>query len=125
MAESDHTMRTDTQSTGAGGGTSPQPATFPPVQSTDASGTPKNIDFILDIPMSVTVYVGSTKMAIRDLLQLAQGSVIELDKLAGEPMEVMVNNKLVAKGEVVVVNEKFGIRLTDVISTAERVQQLG
>jgi flagellar motor switch protein FliN/FliY len=74
--------------------------------------------------MQVTVQVGSTKMVIRDLLQLGQGSVIELEKLAGEPMEVLVNNKLVARGEVVVVNEKFGIRLTDVISAAERVQQL-
>jgi flagellar motor switch protein FliN/FliY len=86
---------------------------------------PKNLDFILDIPMQVTVQVGSTKMVIRELLQLGQGSVIELEKLAGEPMEVLVNNKLVARGEVVVVNEKFGIRLTDVISAAERVQQLG
>ena len=85
---------------------------------------PKNIDFILDIPMLVTVQVGSTKMVIRELLQLGQGSVIELEKLAGEPMEVLVNNKLVARGEVVVVNEKFGVRLTDVISAAERVQQL-
>lgn len=85
---------------------------------------PKNIDFILDIPMQVTVQVGSTKMVIRELLQLGQGSVIELEKLAGEPMEVLVNNKLVARGEVVVVNEKFGVRLTDVISAAERVQQL-
>lgn len=100
------------------------PASFPPVTNTAAPEPPKNIDFILDIPMSVSVYIGSTKMAIRDLLQLAQGSVIELDKLAGEPMEVMVNNKLVAKGEVVVVNEKFGIRLTDVVSAAERVKQL-
>jgi flagellar motor switch protein FliN/FliY len=74
--------------------------------------------------MMVTVQVGSTKMVIRELLQLGQGSVIELEKLAGEPMEVLVNNKLVARGEVVVVNEKFGIRLTDVISAAERVQQL-
>jgi flagellar motor switch protein FliN/FliY len=74
--------------------------------------------------MQVTVQVGSTKMVIRELLQLGQGSVIELEKLAGEPMEVLVNNKLVARGEVVVVNEKFGIRLTDVISAAERVQQL-
>ena len=89
------------------------------------SPAPKNIDFILDIPMQVTVQVGSTKMVIRELLQLGQGSVIELEKLAGEPMEVLVNNKLVARGEVVVVNEKFGIRLTDVISAAERVQQLG
>ena len=74
--------------------------------------------------MQVTVQVGSTKMVIRELLQLGQGSVIELEKLAGEPMEVLVNNKLVARGEVVVVNDKFGIRLTDVISAAERVQQL-
>jgi len=100
------------------------PASFPPVTNTAVAEPPKNIDFILDIPMKVSIYVGSTKMAIRDLLQLAQGSVIELDKLAGEPMEVMVNNKLVAKGEVVVVNEKFGIRLTDVVSAAERVKQL-
>ncbi|MCP9439180.1 MAG: flagellar motor switch protein FliN [Nitrospira sp.] len=109
----------------AGGGATPQPASFPPVQNVETTGAPKNIEFLLDIPMNVSVYVGSTKMAIRDLLQLAQGSVIELDKLAGEPMDVMVNNKLVARGEVVVVNEKFGIRLTDVVSAAERVQQLG
>ncbi|MBS0180772.1 MAG: flagellar motor switch protein FliN [Nitrospira sp.] len=121
MAEPDSATRAESQMTGS---QSPQPASFPPVQQVETGGTPKNIDFILDIPMSVTVYVGSTKMAVRDLLQLAQGSVIELDKLAGEPMEVMVNNKLVARGEVVVVNEKFGIRLTDVVSAAERVQQL-
>ncbi|NGZ08343.1 MAG: flagellar motor switch protein FliN [Nitrospira sp. LK70] len=121
MAESDSAIRPESQTAG---NQSPQPASFPPVQQAETGGTPKNIDFILDIPMSITVYVGSTKMAIRDLLQLSQGSVIELDKLAGEPMEVMVNNKLVARGEVVVVNEKFGIRLTDVVSAAERVQQL-
>ena len=121
MAESESTTPRDSQS---GVGTSPQLASFPPVQNSETGGSSKNIDFILDIPMNVAVYVGSTKMAIRDLLQLAQGSVIELDKLAGEPMEVMVNNKLVARGEVVVVNEKFGIRLTDVVSAAERVQQL-
>ncbi len=121
MAESESAMRADVQ---AEGKASPQPATFPTVQGGEAAVAPKNMDFLLDIPMSVAVYVGSTKMAIRDLLQLAQGSVIELDKLAGEPMEVMVNNKLVARGEVVVVNEKFGIRLTDVVSAAERVQQL-
>ena len=100
------------------------PASFPSVTNTAVAEQPKNIDFILDIPMQVTVQVGSTKMIIRELLQLGQGSVIELEKLAGEPMEVLVNNKLVARGEVVVVNEKFGIRLTDVISAAERVQQL-
>lgn len=101
------------------------PASFPSLDGGNAAPAPKNIDFILDIPMQVTVQVGSTRMVIRDLLQLGQGSVIELEKLAGEPMEVLVNNKLVARGEVVVVNEKFGIRLTDVISAAERVQQLG
>ena len=79
---------------------------------------------MLDIPVEVTVELGRTKMLIRELLQLGQGSVIELDKAAGDPMEVLVNNKLVARGEVVVVNEKFGIRLTDVISPAERVTQL-
>lgn len=121
MAEPDSATHTEPQATG---GQSPQSVSFPPVQNAETGGAPKNIDFILDIPMSVSVYVGSTKMAIRDLLQLAQGSVIELDKLAGEPMEVMVNNKLVARGEVVVVNEKFGIRLTDVVSATERVQQL-
>ncbi len=121
MAESESSTRADVQ---AEGKASPQPATFPTVQGGESAVAPKNMDFLLDIPMSVAVYVGSTKMAIRDLLQLAQGSVIELDKLAGEPMEVMVNNKLVARGEVVVVNEKFGIRLTDVVSAAERVQQL-
>ena len=102
----------------------PAPASFPSLDGGGAAPAPKNIDFILDIPMQVTVQVGSTKMVIRELLQLGQGSVIELEKLAGEPMEVLVNNKLVARGEVVVVNEKFGIRLTDVISAAERVQQL-
>jgi flagellar motor switch protein FliN len=121
MADSESVTASDSQTFGG------QPASstsFSSVQQAESGGPPKNIDFILDIPMSVTVYVGSTKMAIRDLLQLAQGSVIELDKLAGEPMDVMVNNKLVARGEVVVVNEKFGIRLTDVVSAAERVQQL-
>ncbi len=104
---------------------SPSPASFPPVDNEGAVPVQKNLDFILDIPMQVTVQVGSTKMAIRELLQLGQGSVVELEKLAGEAMEVLVNNKLVARGEVVVVNEKYGIRLTDVISTVERVQQLG
>jgi flagellar motor switch protein FliN/FliY len=129
MAESGVTSEAGASSETArgesGGSTAPQPAAFPPLQNVEASGAPKNIEFLLDIPMNVSVYIGSAKMAIRDLLQLAQGSVIELDKLAGEPMDVMVNNKLVARGEVVVVNEKFGIRLTDVVSTAERVQQLG
>jgi flagellar motor switch protein FliN len=121
MADDDATQAAETMNPEPVAAT---PASFPPVTNTAVAEQTKNIDFILDIPMKVSIYVGSTKMAIRDLLQLAQGSVIELDKLAGEPMEVMVNNKLVAKGEVVVVNEKFGIRLTDVVSAAERVKQL-
>ena len=84
-----------------------------------------DLDFILDIPLEVSVELGRTKMLISELLQLGQGSVIELTKLAGEPLEILVNQKLVARGEVVVINEKFGVRLTDIISPAERVKQLG
>jgi len=84
-----------------------------------------NLDFILDIPLEVSVELGRAKMLISDLLQLGQGSVIELTKLAGEPLEIFVNQKLIARGEVVVVNEKFGIRMTDIISPSERVKQLG
>ena len=84
-----------------------------------------NLGFVLDIPLEISVELGRTKMIISDLLQLGQGSVIELSKLAGEPLEILVNQRLVARGEVVVVNDKFGIRLTDVISPADRVKQLG
>ena len=95
-------------------------------RSPESSGpTSTNLDFILDIPMEVSVELGRSKMLISDLLQLGQGSVIELTKLAGEPLEVLVNQKLIARGEVVVVNEKFGIRLTDIISPTERVKRLG
>lgn len=85
----------------------------------------KKLDMILDIPLKVSVELGRTRMLVNDLLQLGQGSVIELSKLAGEPLEVLVNEKLVARGEVVVVNEKFGIRLTDIISPIERIEKLG
>ena len=84
----------------------------------------QNLDLILDIPLTVTVELGRSKLLINDLLQLGQGSVIELTKLVGEPLEVLVNNKLVARGEVVVVNDKFGVRLTDIVSPMERVQSL-
>lgn len=87
----------------------------PPVQS---------LDFILDVPLKLTVELGRSRMAVREILQLAQGSVVELTKFAGEPLEVLVNDKLIARGEVVVVNEKFGIRLTDIISPVERIEQL-
>lgn len=84
-----------------------------------------NLDVILDIPVTLSMEVGSTSISIRNLLQLNQGSVIELDRLAGEPLDVLVNGTLIAHGEVVVVNEKFGIRLTDVISPSERIKKLG
>lgn len=84
----------------------------------------KNLSLILDIPLRVTVELGRTKMPVSELLNLTQGSVVELSKLAGEPMEVLVNDKLIAKGEAVVVNEKFGVRLTDIISPTERVESL-
>ena len=84
----------------------------------------QNLDFILDIPLKVSVELGRAQVVIKDLLQLGQGSVSELDKLAGEPLEVLVNGKLVARGEVVVVNDRYGIRLTDVISPQERIKHL-
>ncbi len=83
-----------------------------------------NLGLILDIPLTVTVELGRSKMLINELLQLSQGSVVELTKLVGEPLEVLVNQKLVARGEVVVVNDKFGVRLTDIVSPIERVQSL-
>jgi flagellar motor switch protein FliN/FliY len=83
-----------------------------------------NLDVILDIPVTISMEVGATDINIRNLLQLNQGSVIELDRLAGEPLDVLVNGTLIAHGEVVVVNEKFGIRLTDVISPSERIKKL-
>ncbi|MBN2139998.1 MAG: flagellar motor switch protein FliN [Desulfovibrionaceae bacterium] len=88
-------------------------------------GTRRDLDFILDIPLEVSAELGRTKLLINELLQLGQGSVVELNKLAGEPLEIYVNGKLVARGEAVVINEKFGIRLTDIISPIERVKQLG
>ena len=82
------------------------------------------LDVILDIPVTIAMEIGRTTISIRNLLQLNQGSVVELDRLAGEPMDVLVNGTLIAHGEVVVVNDKFGIRLTDVISAAERLKKL-
>ena len=92
--------------------------------SASQTGTHNDIDFILDIPVQLTVELGRTKIAIKNLLQLAQGSVVELDGLAGEPMDVLVNGCLIAQGEVVVVNDKFGIRLTDIITPSERIRKL-
>lgn len=104
-----------------------QPATglFPSFDSTPTGpATMNDFDLILDIPVQITVELGRTKISIRNLLQLAHGSVVELDALAGEPMDVLVNGTLIAQGEVVVVNDKFGIRLTDIITPSERVRKL-
>lgn len=84
----------------------------------------KNLEFILDIPLQVTVELGRTKLLVKDILQLNQGAVVELTKLAGEPLDIFVNSKLVARGEAVVVNEKFGVRLVDIISPNERVEKI-
>ncbi|MCS7202890.1 MAG: flagellar motor switch protein FliN [Thermodesulfovibrio sp.] len=101
---------------------SPKIDEFTPVQEKPKI---RDIDFILDIPLELEVVIGRTRILVQELLQLTQGSVIALDKLAGEPMEVYVNGKLIGRGEVVVVNEKFGIRITDIITPQERVKQLG
>ena len=103
---------------------------LPPEQLDDSSSAAIepdgdiNLDMILELPVTISMEIGRTKISIRNLLQLNQGSVIELDRLAGEPMDVLVNDTLIAHGEVVVVNDKFGIRLTDVISTHERIKKL-
>jgi flagellar motor switch protein FliN/FliY len=97
---------------------------FQPLSKVQPTSTRNDIDMILDIPVQMTVELGRTKIAIRNLLQLAQGSVVELDGLAGEPMDVLVNGCLIAQGEVVVVNDKFGIRLTDIITPSERIRKL-
>ena len=113
-----------------GGGTATAEATPAPIfnklagSSPTAVGAVNDIDLILDIPVQLTVELGRTKIPIRHILQLAQGSVVELDGLAGEPMDVLVNGCLIAQGEVVVVNEKFGIRLTDIVTPSERMRKL-
>ena len=100
------------------------PATFTNFTPTAASGAGNDINMILDIPVQLTVELGRTRIPIKNILQLAQGSVVELEAMAGEPMDVLVNGYLIAQGEVVVVNEKFGIRLTDIVTPSERMRRL-
>ena len=95
------------------------------IDAPDTDQGERDLDFILDIPLELSVELGRTKMLVNDLLQLGQGSIVELNKLAGEPLDICINQKLVARGEAVVVNEKFGIRLTDIVSPIERVKSLG
>ncbi|HEY5365302.1 MAG TPA: flagellar motor switch protein FliN [Casimicrobiaceae bacterium] len=102
-----------------------RPAVFDRLAATPGvAGQPSDIGMVMDIPVQLTVQLGRTRLPIRDVLQLAQGSVVELDGLAGEPLDVYVNGCLLAQGEVVVVNEKFGIRLTDIVTPAERARKL-
>jgi len=100
-----------------------RPASFGNLNQ-ESGGMVANLEMILDIPVTVSVEIGRTKMIVRDLLQLGQGAVVELEKLAGDPMEILVNGKLVARGEAVVVNDKFGVKLTDIISLTERINKL-
>jgi len=104
---------------------SSQPAKLEELSPAQRTGTYPELEFILDIPLEISAEIGRTKMLIRDLLKLNQGSIIELEKFAGEPVEIYVNGKLMAKGEVVVVNDKFGVRITEIISAQERVKKLG
>ena len=101
------------------GDLAPSPSPAPPAGGADA-----NLDLILDVPVSLSLEVGHARIPIRNLLQLNQGSVVELERMAGEPLDVYVNGTLVAQGEVVVVNERFGVRLTDVVSPSERIKRL-
>lgn len=109
----------------AAGGT--QPASFDELSdgAMDQQSGGHNLDFLLDVPLKVSVELGRTKMIIDKMLQLTQGSVVELDKAAGEPVEIYVNEKLLGKGEVIVVNERFGVRITEIISQADRIKNMG
>ncbi len=102
-----------------------QPITFKELSPARGTEAPQELDFILDLPLEVSVEIGRTKMQIRDLLKLTQGSIIELERIAGEPVDIYVNGKLMAKGEVVVVNDRFGVRVTEIISAQDRVKRLG
>ncbi|MGH8039567.1 MAG: flagellar motor switch protein FliN [Stenotrophomonas sp.] len=102
----------------------PAPAQFTTLQSDDTSGPDLNLDVILDVPVTLSLEVGRARLPIRNLLQLNQGSVVELERGAGESLDVFVNGTLIAHGEVVVINDRFGVRLTDVVSPSERIRRL-
>ncbi|GAE43661.1 flagellar motor switch protein FliN [Mesobacillus boroniphilus JCM 21738] len=102
-----------------------QPAVFSSFETVQTQqAETKNLDMLLDIPLQVTVELGRTKRSVRDILELGSGSIIELDKLAGEPVDILVNNRLIAQGEVVVIDENFGVRVTDIISQSDRIKKL-
>ncbi|MDY6986486.1 MAG: flagellar motor switch protein FliN [Thermodesulfobacteriota bacterium] len=108
----------------SGQGAQEQSYSFSDLDKASPSESEKNIDFILDIPLDVVVELGRTKMLINDLLRLGQGSVVQLSKLAGETLDILANQRLIARGEVVVVDEKYGIRLTEIVSPTERIESL-
>jgi flagellar motor switch protein FliN len=126
VSEDDWAAAMGEQAAVEGGTATPaQPVNFEELSGgAQNSPTPQGFDMILDIPVNMTVELGRTKISIRNLLQLAHGSVVELEGMAGEPMDVLVNGTLIAQGEVVVVNDKFGIRLTDIITPQERIRKL-
>lgn len=117
-------MSTSTNNTDAQAATFEKLAAEPSAGASESPNAEVNLEVILDVPVTLSMEVGRTRIQIRNLLQLNQGSVVELERAAGEPLDVYVNGTLVAHGEVVVVNDKFGIRLTDVISPAERIRRL-
>lgn len=124
MAEAESADAGDGKGSGSGVRAAPMEEFEESSRISQGSGPAPDLDVILDIPVTISMEVGNTQIPIRNLLQLNQGSVIELDRLAGEPLDVLVNGTLIAHGEVVMVNEKFGIRLTDVISPGERIKRL-
>ena len=129
-AEWEAALAQQTSSTDSSAGSASQlsdqmmPASFANFGPSNAAGAGNDINMILDIPVQLTVELGRTRIPIKHILQLAQGSVVELETLAGEPMDVLVNGYLIAQGEVVVVNDKFGIRLTDIVTPSERMRRL-
>ena len=125
MAEQTTPAADTASSSAAASGSTPSAAVFPSFGGGEnAPGLMNELDMILDIPVQITVELGRTKITIKNLLQLAHGSVVELDAMAGEPMDVLVNGTLIAQGEVVVVNDEFGIRLTDIVNPSERMRKL-
>lgn len=110
---------------GGGGGVAVNPINFPSLQqSTSSAGLPPNLELLLDVQMALTVELGRTKKYVKEILSLGEGSIIELDKLAGEPVDLLVNGKLIARGEVVVIDENFGVRVTDIVGPAERMARM-
>ena len=109
---------------GAGEATSAGDSVFKPLEGEAKAGSPRELDMIMEIPVTLSVELGQTRLTIRDLLDLAQGSVVELDGLAGEPMSILVNGYLIAQGEVVVVDDKYGIRITEIVTRSERIHKL-